>query len=117
MAPRHWLRARVVVIACLGNNDCADGQDDRSSGLLRTGGIRVLRNNVALLPGVSVLGVDDVIHCKGNLGPAKIAYDKQMRRSEEHTSELQSLMRISYAVFCLKQKNKLNTTTHIQQTP
>src|SRR3546814_5010377 len=29
-----------------------------------------------------------------------------MRRSEEHTSELQSLMRISYAVFCLKKKNK-----------
>src|SRR3546814_3231969 len=33
-------------------------------------------------------------------------------RSEEHTSELQSLMRISYAVFCLKKKNK-----HTQQTP
>src|SRR3546814_5075812 len=32
-------------------------------------------------------------------------------RSEEHTSELQSLMRISYAVFCLKQKN-INTTHH-----
>src|SRR3546814_4919002 len=31
-------------------------------------------------------------------------------RSEEHTSELQSLMRISYAVFCLKKKNK-NTTS------
>src|SRR3546814_8583085 len=32
-------------------------------------------------------------------------------RSEEHTSELQSLMRISYAVFCLKKKtNKKNTT-------
>src|SRR3546814_4633560 len=30
-------------------------------------------------------------------------------RSEEHTSELQSLMRISYAVFCLKKKIKLNT--------
>src|SRR3546814_2567820 len=30
----------------------------------------------------------------------------QTRRSEEHTSELQSLMRISYAVFCLKKKNK-----------
>src|SRR3546814_1469644 len=29
-------------------------------------------------------------------------------RSEEHTSELQSLMRISYAVFCLKHKNKMN---------
>src|SRR3546814_1640761 len=32
-------------------------------------------------------------------------------RSEEHTSELQSLMRISYAVFCLKKKNK-KTTQH-----
>src|SRR3546814_2526671 len=31
---------------------------------------------------------------------------KAMGRSEEHTSELQSLMRISYAVFCLKKKNK-----------
>src|SRR3546814_7558173 len=31
-------------------------------------------------------------------------------RSEEHTSELQSLMRISYAVFCLKKTNKLQTT-------
>src|SRR3546814_5876006 len=30
-------------------------------------------------------------------------------RSEEHTSELQSLMRISYAVFCLKKKNTQNT--------
>src|SRR3546814_1602463 len=30
-------------------------------------------------------------------------------RSEEHTSELQSLMRISYAVFCLKKKNKKKT--------
>src|SRR3546814_9583114 len=32
------------------------------------------------------------------------------RRSEEHTSELQSLMRISYAVFCLKKKNHMKTT-------
>src|SRR3546814_7535929 len=31
-------------------------------------------------------------------------------RSEEHTSELQSLMRISYAVFCLKKKNKTTDT-------
>src|SRR3546814_4656765 len=34
------------------------------------------------------------------------------RRSEEHTSELQSLMRISYAVFCLKKKNNQLTNTH-----
>src|SRR3546814_2090623 len=36
-------------------------------------------------------------------------------RSEEHTSELQSLMRISYAVFCLKKKKKTIDTKH--QTP
>src|SRR3546814_10424712 len=34
-------------------------------------------------------------------------------RSEEHTSELQSLMRISYAVFCLKKKNKNKHTLNI----
>src|SRR3546814_6454490 len=34
-------------------------------------------------------------------------------RSEEHTSELQSLMRISYAVFCLKKKKHTKTTTII----
>src|SRR3546814_2012698 len=33
-------------------------------------------------------------------------------RSEEHTSELQSLMRISYAVFCLKKKKSRNTTLY-----
>src|SRR3546814_7811155 len=38
---------------------------------------------------------------------------RDVRRSEEHTSELQSLMRISYAVFCLKKKNN---SIHIQDT-
>src|SRR3546814_5502663 len=36
-------------------------------------------------------------------------------RSEEHTSELQSLMRISYAVFCLKKKTKLAEQYHTRQ--
>src|SRR3546814_3264942 len=46
----------------------------------------------------------------------------QQRRSEEHTSELQSLMRISYAVFCLKKKknykhhNKLKSTVDNRHT-
>src|SRR3546814_1662438 len=43
-----------------------------------------------------------------------------LRRSEEHTSELQSLMRISYAVFCLKKKKKKNipqkSQTHTHKT-
>src|SRR3546814_1247124 len=37
-------------------------------------------------------------------------------RSEEHTSELQSLMRISYAVFCLKKKKTTNITHNSQST-
>src|SRR3546814_5407966 len=38
--------------------------------------------------------------------PADVTGNASLGRSEEHTSELQSLMRISYAVFCLKKKKK-----------
>src|SRR3546814_10914226 len=41
------------------------------------------------------------------------AYRLKQARSEEHTSELQSLMRISYAVFCLKKKNNKDIYMHI----
>src|SRR3546814_5130951 len=60
------------------------------------------------LPSVSVSDVEvtrDLAHAKvfvTTLQPERASE----ARSEEHTSELQSLMRISYAVFCLKQKNK-----------
>src|SRR3546814_3947962 len=40
---------------------------------------------------------------------SQIGHRKGFERSEEHTSELQSLMRNSYAVFCLKKKNKTTT--------
>src|SRR3546814_9140734 len=42
--------------------------------------------------------------------------DRVVVRSEEHTSELQSLMRISYAVFCLKKKKPIDTTHIITPT-
>src|SRR3546814_5744029 len=42
--------------------------------------------------------------------------DLRKQRSEEHTSELQSLMRISYAVFCLKKKKQNVTTEHHKET-
>src|SRR3546814_9821426 len=48
------------------------------------------------------------------------AQNQPLKRSEEHTSELQSLMRISYAVFCLKKKktHQYNITTTISiRTP
>src|SRR3546814_4196697 len=41
----------------------------------------------------------------GRPGGARTSPRRASHRSEEHTSELQSLMRISYAVFCLKKKN------------
>src|SRR3546814_6565821 len=47
----------------------------------------------------------------------KNAQENGRRRSEEHTSELQSLMRISYAVFCLKKKKtQYSTTTENNKT-
>src|SRR3546814_7881682 len=46
--------------------------------------------------------------CHGAEGPDGAAQGRRAR-SEEHTSELQSLMRISYAVFCLKKKKYKNT--------
>src|SRR3546814_10368684 len=49
--------------------------------------------------------------CRTSTRTFTLVADEQSLRSEEHTSELQSLMRISYAVFCLKKKNK-TTTTH-----
>src|SRR3546814_5466227 len=49
--------------------------------------------------------------CRGPLGFASLPFRPSADRSEEHTSELQSLMRISYAVFCLKKKKKITKTT------
>src|SRR3546814_6065883 len=49
----------------------------------------------------------------GELGAGLIEPGSGVLRSEEHTSELQSLMRISYAVFCLKKKNKYTMSTAI----
>src|SRR3546814_1858047 len=57
----------------------------------------------------TTLGVNAAVaaaerHATGRL--LSIVWPTDQARSEEHTSELQSLMRISYAVFCLKKKNK-----------
>src|SRR3546814_9743948 len=45
-------------------------------------------------------------HPQRTLGPGHAGIAAATRRSEEHTSELQSIMRISYAVFCLKNKKQ-----------
>src|SRR3546814_4998872 len=54
-------------------------------------------------------GTVDVVVCDGFVGNVVLKSVEglaKLIRSEEHTSELQSLMRISYAVFCLKKKKK-----------
>src|SRR3546814_4685357 len=65
-------------------------------------------------------GADDALcalprrrpHAAPRYRPAVASLRGQFRtRSEEHTSELQSLMRISYAVFCLKKKKLADTTS------
>src|SRR3546814_8155673 len=48
---------------------------------------------------------------RGSLAARRSLLPPLLRRSEEHTSELQSLMRISYAVFCLKKKKKYVKST------
>src|SRR3546814_2165790 len=66
-----------------------------------------LRNAIAagLTDGPRILAAGNAITATGGeLRPS--AVPGAAGRSEEHTSELQSLMRISYAVFCLKKKNK-----------
>src|SRR3546814_3624345 len=90
----------------------------------------ILRNQVQLVAYPDRLGnnLADLhefleAHCKGRIGGIHVLppYPSNAdggfsplthKRSEEHTSELQSLMRISYAVFCLKKKN--NKTSTIQ---
>src|SRR3546814_6260894 len=49
---------------------------------------------------------DEVVVALFIASPAQRTLPMEIFRSEEHTSELQSLMRISYAVFCLKKKKK-----------
>src|SRR3546814_17778918 len=73
-------------------------------------------NRFARLPQIPNTGLDGIAHAFHFDAVLYAAYlrkiaehagVKRTERSEEHTSELQSLMRISYAVFCLKKKNIL----------
>src|SRR3546814_2501549 len=84
------------------------GGGDANQHLVRAGARRGPFDGHQYLRSAPLLGVDRD-HRIGQHG-----HDIGSPRSEEHTSELQSLMRISYAVFCLKKKN--NTTLGRQNT-
>src|SRR3546814_7798341 len=68
----------------------------------KAGGVGKEFNTIAVDDGIA-MGHDGMLY---SLPSRDIIADSVEYRSEEHTSELQSLMRISYAVFCLKKKNK-----------
>src|SRR3546814_1591364 len=69
---------------------------------------QVHRSTIVNLKAIASIARDDsgrgTIRLKQR--PETLAVSQPFMRSEEHTSELQSLMRISYAVFCLKKKTK-----------
>src|SRR3546814_1508157 len=83
----------------------------------RTGLRRVRHVGGRLQPGVRLSPPPPDPRPRGAAGRARAAVGGPVvQRSEEHTSELQSLIRISYAVFCLKQKNIYkHTHTKTQQ--
>src|SRR3546814_9675290 len=54
-------------------------------------------------------GIDQSVIVDSLVSNGRPRCARRTERSEEHTSELQSLMRISYAVFCLKKKNTITT--------
>src|SRR3546814_3925554 len=73
-----------------------------------TANARTIRDIPQQLP----QGAPDIFEVRGEVYMAKADFAalNERQRSEEHTSELQSLMRISYAVFCLKKKKTKQQT-------
>src|SRR3546814_3420835 len=90
----------------------------RSSGekvliLGASGGVGTCCLFLAKMAGCEVIVVSqsqDKLDKLKELGADQGIFYDGFERSEEHTSELQSLIRISYAVFCLKKKKQCNTT-------
>src|SRR3546814_9361215 len=80
------------------------GQHDQVADLIAPLDVDQLRSLVTVL----AVQVDQTLPSAPAASPAAVC-ELAINRSEEHTSELQSLMRISYAVFCLKKKKKRST--------
>src|SRR3546814_8302187 len=73
------------------------------------------KTNMMTLMGERIAAAADK-HLNSMMAFVALQNQSYARRSEEHTSELQSLMRISYAVFCLKKKTKKQTYTQTTQS-
>src|SRR3546814_10268457 len=85
---------------------------DQETNRQQMAGVKILRDP-AQLGGIEAAVITDMRnpqaayeHMAETIGADRVYFPSLLRRSEEHTSELQSLMRISYAVFCLKKKKQ-----------
>src|SRR3546814_8554628 len=83
------------------------GHADQEAGTLSYGDVALLEIGIALATDPKLLLLDEPV-CGMSPKETEQTVGKIRERSEEHTSELQSLMRISYAVLCLKKKRKNN---------
>src|SRR3546814_1731604 len=92
------LAAAGLTVATMAGNPVADAR-----------GVILPANDAAALRGEQML--NPAGHTVAGNQRRSLRSRLQGMRSEEHTSELQSLMRISYAVFCLKKKRKTNNST------
>src|SRR3546814_2345642 len=97
-------RSRQLHSDALGEGD-VDAAGERPGVIIAVAHIGIGRKIIARLGG----------HKVDRARYGVLAEQGALRRSEEHTSELQSLMRISYAVFCLKKKTQLteNKIVHV----
>src|SRR3546814_3829553 len=99
------LNGRPVIL--VGEGEAAEAK----ARLLRRAGAQIVGEEAEAA--LAIVALDDnaaALAAIARLKERGILVNAVDRRSEEHTSELQSLMRISYAVFCLKQKK-----THIKR--
>src|SRR3546814_2068535 len=85
--------------------------------IVMSGGLR--KAGPGLLDEATELGANASLKKPFRIAEVRQAVNAQLGwpRSEEHTSELQSLMRISYAVFCLKKKNNHNLHNQRDNSP
>src|SRR3546814_5684077 len=89
--------------------------DDRPTGALETSHLEGLRFNIERAQhSPSHIRRSASCEDRGRTNDEIRSTDGLRDRSEEHTSELQSLMRISYAVFCLKKKNNTKHLYHLR---
>src|SRR3546814_2751682 len=102
--PEHFLLSKPPRLRPLSRHRLLDLPADLPAGALEA--VRAGNARCQVVEGDRALRIDD----RNAQAPEDLAV-----RSEEHTSELQSLMRISYAVFCLKKKKNQRTRiiTHI----